>query len=81
MLTYDNLPRDARRLLLDAALKMTNLEGKMRKAVRLVILDGMKPAHAAKRVSRNRANVARALSKVRPKLEEVAGYAIAKAAQ
>lgn len=58
----------ARALLLDAALDLTRLKGKMRWACRLVLLQGRTPSEAARRVSDHRQNVYKALLKVRAKM-------------
>lgn len=69
----DELMRKARRIMVDAAIAMTRLKGPMRRAVRLVLLEGKKPGEAARdrRVKRDRRVIHRALLKVRPKLAAV----------
>lgn len=62
---------EAKRLLVDAALDMTRMKGPMRKACRLVLLDGVHQIKAAKMVKRDRRNVSRALATLKPRLAEV----------
>jgi DNA-directed RNA polymerase specialized sigma24 family protein len=68
IVTPEEMIRQARRLTVDAALKMTRLKPAMRRAVRLVECEGVEPHEAAKAVGRSRQNVYRALLVVRPKL-------------
>lgn len=73
-LSADDMVRKAEGLYLDAAFMLTKLDAKMRKAVRLVILDNVAPADAARQVRRPRQNVYRALLRVRPKLAAVKAH-------
>lgn len=63
--------REARRLLISAALDLTKLRRKMRTACIMVLLDGRTQSEAARRIQRSRKTVSKALAAVRPKLDEV----------
>lgn len=71
LITPEQMAREADRLYLDAALMLTRLDAPMRRAVRLVILEGLSPVRAAERVHRPRQNVNRALRLVRGRLAQV----------
>jgi hypothetical protein len=65
--------REARRVMLEAALGMTRIRQPLRLAVKLVLLQGKRPSEAArdKRVKLDRRFVHRALLKVRPHLAQI----------
>lgn len=68
----------ARHLLVEAALDMTKLGRKLRRACMLVLVHGYSNAQAAQKVGglkHGRQNVYRALKKVQPKLAEIEKYA------
>lgn len=65
----------ARRLLVDAALNMTRMKRQMKRACRLVLVQGYRPAEAARIVRLHRQHVYRAIKSVEPKLAEVTAYA------
>jgi DNA-directed RNA polymerase specialized sigma24 family protein len=58
----------ARRLMIDAALDMTRMKGKMRWACRLILLEGKTPTEAARRVGVRKQNVYRGMLRARAKL-------------
>lgn len=72
--------RKARVLMVEAALDMTRLEPKMRRAMLLVHVRGYTPARAARRVGSRRQFVYRAGLVLAPKLAEVKAYIDAKVA-
>lgn len=72
----EDLVARAERLYIEAALMLTRLDAKMRRAVLLVLAgdrngEKLSVAAAARRVGRHRNNVYRALAKARPKIELV----------
>lgn len=68
------MPPQVRRLIVAAALDYTRLRRKMRRACRLILLHGKRPAEAARIVGANRQDVHRAMIRVREKLREVESY-------
>jgi DNA-directed RNA polymerase specialized sigma24 family protein len=63
--------KQARHLIIEAALSMTKIGTKMRKACTLWYVDGLRPHQAAKVVNRPRQLVHRAIKTVKPHLAEV----------
>lgn len=72
--TQEQLLAEAEALYVEAALMLTKLDKKMRRAVKLVLVDGHDVSVAAAMVKRPRQNVYRALDAVRPKLSEVKAH-------
>lgn len=72
--TSEQLLAEAEALYIEAALMLTKLDKKMRRAVKLVLVDKHEVSVAAAMVKRPRQNVYRALEKLRPKLEEVKAH-------
>lgn len=70
-MTPDQMRKEAERLFLEAALTMTRLDRKMKKAVRLVLINGHTLTEAARLVARPRQNVYRAVNRVRPLIATV----------
>lgn len=66
--------RKAKRLMIEAALDMTRLTKRHRKAAMLVLLDSVPMAKAARKQRVNRQHVYRNLLVVRAKLAEVQAY-------
>lgn len=69
--TAEHLIKQAEKLYIEAALMLTRLDRPMKRAVKLVLIDGISARTAATKVGRKRQNVYRALGKVRPKILEV----------
>lgn len=67
-LTPEDMARQANRLFVEAALMLTRLDRPMKRACKLVLLDGMQPVRAAERVKKPRQHVYRALLSVKAKL-------------
>jgi DNA-directed RNA polymerase specialized sigma24 family protein len=63
--------KQARALIVGAALSMTRLKPAMRRACILWYVDGLKPHQAASKVKRPRQFVHRAIATLRPRLDEV----------
>lgn len=63
--------KEAKTLVVEAALSLTRLKGKMRKACILWYVEGLAPAAAATAVKKPRQHVHRAITALRPRLEEV----------
>jgi len=68
------LPIQAQKLLIEAALAMTRLRRPARKAVILVMLDGLTQPEAGRRVKMKKQAVNRALRIVRDRMKEVEAY-------
>lgn len=67
----EELLREAERLYLDAAFGLTKLDARMKKAVRLVMLEKLSLSDAALKVKRPRQNVYRAVARIKPLLDLV----------
>lgn len=66
--------RAAQRLKIEAALLLTRLKRPMKRAVMLVMVEGLTPSEAARKVKKPRQFVYRALRVVGPKLKAVQDY-------
>lgn len=71
----DFIAYQAQKMKLDAAFTMTRLKADMRRAVRLVLLDGLTQPAAGRRVGKPKQHVYRALLVVKPILAEIEAFA------
>lgn len=66
--------KEAQRLMVEAALDLTRLKSKMRRACLMVLVDGVKVPDVARQVKVPRQTIHRALITARVRLAEVKAY-------